>query len=413
MSPTSIPLERLFATLVRRTTAFLSAGLCAGMLAGCSSTVAGEAVKEPESADSGGVNVAMLDTGPYPTHTGHPFGKAGNPIMGAYLEAVRMAEFVVGPWEVDATLRGIGLPTRPIPEPETLKPHLGAEASDAAAAHGFITAFATSRGLEAPGTEKGLLNIVMRFPDPDAASAAATEMAAATLQNEREPASIPRYPDTKASSEDNDYKGHLVIAFTAHGPYVFYQWASTKDRPEVAGQVIANTLDLQAPRIDDFSPTDPDKLTDLPMDPTGHLMATTMPPPNGQNPVAWTGVYQPRGALHFEPDPDETARLFTAAAIDMVAQRWESARVYQAGNENGAARFVNWFGQFMVENKGKPTTGINGLPDAKCFDQDAAIRGIRFVCAAAADHYAFVAIAGQETDTKQITAAQYRILAGK
>lgn len=68
------------------------------------------AVRGPEPSYADGVNVALMDTGQYPTHAGHPLGTAGKARKGAYLDAVRMPEFVVGPWEVDAALQNPGSP---------------------------------------------------------------------------------------------------------------------------------------------------------------------------------------------------------------------------------------------------------------------------------------------------------------
>lgn len=399
--------------LKRGASAIALAALCAGLPTGCGSTVAGEAMKGAEPGGSGGVDVALLDTGPYATHAGHPFGKAdGVAGMGAYLEAIRMAEFVVGPWEVDATLSEQGLPTGPLASTAALNIEQWPGVSDVAGAHGFITAFATTRGMRGDAAAKGLLNIVMRFPDADAAAAAATEMAATARQTPdppRAPTSVPRHPEAYAVSLNDDLKGFEVESYAAHGPFVLYQFASTKDRPEVAGQIIANTLDAQVPRIDDFTPTDQAKLADLPLDPTGQLLARTLGPPKGEVALPTAGGYEPHAELHFEYDPAESGQLFTVAGVEMVAQRWNT-RVYQTHDTAGAARVVN---NFVLHSGSKPTPGINGLPDAKCFDLGVDAGPNRFVCLAAADRYAFIALAGQETAAKQMAAAQYRILAGK
>ncbi|ORA35535.1 hypothetical protein BST20_17885 [Mycobacterium branderi] len=370
-------------------------------------------MKAPGSSDS--VDVALLDTGPYPTHATHPFGKADTPENGAYLEAVRMAEFVTGPWEVDATLRKQALPNGSLSTLKTLKAQIGDEPSQAAAAHSFITAFVSSRNLMGPGEAKGLSNMVMRFPDADAAAAAAKEMGAAELRMESSvttphvPVTIPRHPEAFAASFENKVWGHVVASYAAHGPYVLYQFANTKDRPEIDDQLVATALDIQASRIDDFQPTDPDKLADLPVDPTGQLLARTMPPTQGENPLPTAGVYQPGAELHFEYDPAEAGQLFTAAGVEVVTQRWRT-RVYQAHDATGAARVVN---RFVLDTAAKPMPGINGLPDAKCFDQGENIGPLRFACLAAVERYAYIAMAGQEAQAKQIASAQYRILAGK
>ena len=72
------------------------------LLAGCSSEVGGAAVK---AKDADTANVSLMDTGTYSTTLGHIFGTAGdNTFNQSLLEAHRLADFVVGPWQVDETI---------------------------------------------------------------------------------------------------------------------------------------------------------------------------------------------------------------------------------------------------------------------------------------------------------------------
>src|SRR5579875_2167832 len=85
--------------------AVLATVVFAGMLAGCAATTAGTAVKAPDPGNSGGAIVALLDTGSYPVKPNHPFGPAGSMAKGAAYEGRRMAEYVLGPWQANASLR--------------------------------------------------------------------------------------------------------------------------------------------------------------------------------------------------------------------------------------------------------------------------------------------------------------------
>lgn len=389
---------------------------CAAMLVGCESAVVGHASKAPGSEDLSRVNAALLNTGPYEIHAGHPFGTAGSAARGAYLDAVRMAGFVVGPWEVDPALRGqVTVNTAPIADAKGLHNDVGDDVGAIAAAHGFIGGFSTARNWQGSGVGKWLVNLVMRFPDTGSAAVAATEMGDKVLEAGN-PAHrrviVPRHPDAAGSVFDPvDGGGVGMWSFTAHGPYVLWQEARTSDDGEAAGRLIADTLDLQAPRIDGFEATDPAKLADLPIDPTGQLLARTLPPPPGDQALPTAGVYQPRAELHFEFDPADAVALFDSARVEVVAQRW-ATRVYQTHDAAGAARVVE---RFMADTDAaaKPTDGVPGLNEAKCFDQGADAVSARFACLASVDRYAFIALAGQEQDAKQKTAAQYRVLAGK
>jgi len=74
------------------------------MVAGCSTVEHGNAVRASGGPPPGTVDVTLLDPGNYPTKPLAPMGAAGTPATGALLDAQRMADFVVGPWEVDPAL---------------------------------------------------------------------------------------------------------------------------------------------------------------------------------------------------------------------------------------------------------------------------------------------------------------------
>src|SRR5258708_18458258 len=74
--------------------------------AACSTSIDGSAVKESGTAKGPTVDISRLDVGPYPTKPSQPLGVTGDPLRGVLVEAQRMANNVVGPWEVDSTVTG-------------------------------------------------------------------------------------------------------------------------------------------------------------------------------------------------------------------------------------------------------------------------------------------------------------------
>ncbi len=129
----------------------------------------------------------------------------------------------------------------------------------AADAHHYVTGFTTERAGGAGGAPPQLLaNAVLRFPTPQDAADAAADMSAApdsALMRQSAPATtipIPRYPATLAWLYR--INGAFVItAYTAHGPYVLYQYAGSKVSADQAANLVANTLDVQGPLIDAFT----------------------------------------------------------------------------------------------------------------------------------------------------------------
>ncbi len=413
-------------------------------LAGCTATVAGVAQKATGRTDADGVVVALLDTGNYATAAGHPMGPAGSTGGGALLEAHRMAVNVVGPWQVDATYRQRGsllntTTTSPLNEAKLLSQNnvLTDPMPDVAAAHGYITGFSS---LRMAGPTKLLVNVVLRFPDVDSAGAAAREMADRYpyIDVRPRPATIDRHPEAIATLYDAPggaiasasftahgpyvlFQAAQIDSFTGHGPYVLYQGAQSKqaaepDQSPEAAWLVESALGRQGSLIDQFSATDPVKLADLPLDPTGKLLARTLPTSDGDATFV-VGVWPPHGWLHFEDDPVAATARYAAAGVEVVAKGLTT--VYQTNNADGAAGLVERLATQWGPSV-KTTTGVPGLSAAKCFSRpEVSVEptihemAAHFRCTASADRYTFIAYSDTEKDVKQQIAAQYRILAGK
>ncbi|OHV04010.1 hypothetical protein BKN37_12115 [Mycobacterium talmoniae] len=400
----------------------LTAAAVAVTLAGCTTTVSGSVAQRTEAAQ-GGVDVALLDPGNFPTKPQPPFGNAGDPAKGAGLEARRMAGNVLGPWEVDPSLvTGMG----EVEDAATLNVGDEAGAGDVVAAHNFVTGFSSYRadnsgsGTGIPTRRKSLRNVVLRFASPEDAAAAATELAdkGASVKSSfsdeptvYQPVPIPRYPDAKGSSHNWDVLGHWAVkSFIAHGPYVLYQYATAQDGADAAAELIATTLDKQGPLIDQFQPTPVDQLANLPIDPGG-VLARTVPRP-ADNPLMYGagGVYDAHGQLHFDGDPVRSRTIFDAAQLQLVAKAFTN--VYQTPDAASAKKIVDGFAGEMTDAQFGPAAAIKGLPDAKCLahkDQTAS----SFYCVAVADRYAIEVSGSQEPVVHQLVSAQYLMLTSK
>lgn len=427
---------------------------CATTLLGCTVTATGVAVKAPMNPDD--AIVALMDTGSYSTTAGPPPGAAGQG-GAAVAEAHRIGEFMIGPWQVNATLTSQDyLATFPVEDAGAVAVVTGSPlwppdfmdpAADTAKAHGFLAGFATGRSSD---RRTRLNNVVLRFPDADAAKAAAGEMAGIpppllmrpfiwdshkpSLDNQ--PLDPPwrsdscysfsvgsTHPDFYASASNRE--SALVRGFTAHGPYVLYQLAIASDL-ETACDRLSRTLEDQQSLIDRFVPTDPAKMVDLPDDPSGEIEARTLQSSDDTRPLNG-GVWRPQAWLQFEDNPVAAASLLKDAGVEWVA-RYLTV-VYQAHAATGAARLAD---QFAADTAALPDTkptdsGVPGLPVAKCFQRTERVQPPndrllleaakhaywQFKCVARADRYAFISYSGEEKDAKQQISAQYRILSGK
>lgn len=398
--------------------AFSAAGVA---LVGCSARVAGSAIKAggpaPPAAEAG-----LLDPGNYPRRPLPPLGTVANEDAGRLVEAHRMANNVVGPWEVDPGLvNGLleQVHITALPDVGSLTPFFGEDLAGLAGAHHYLLGFSSGRSSVPPPPRqppnksfKVLNNAVLRFATPADAAAAAAEMAAKNRGMSRDgvaaaPLPIPRFPATVASVA-GVRSGFEAEAFTAHGPYVLYQYAGSKDTAAVVADLIATTLDKQGPLIDHFPATAADRFATLPIDPTGLLARTVPSTTPGVNRPA---VYEPHAALHFAPLPAASVSMDAEGGVQREAV--DRATVVEAIDATGANRVLEGMVRTLVPWGGyQSMAGITGLPSARCFDRGATGDNVlpRYLCLGVADRYAFKVSANQDLDTRQIAASQYLML---
>lgn len=352
------------------------------------------------------VSPALLDAGTYPTKPRPPLGVSGNAGTGALVDSQRMADFVVGPWEVDDKLVDSYLSTYyVINTPDVLR-QLGPESIVAAAGqHGLIGGFASAR----QETDKtAMVNVVLRFADPAAAVAASADMGAAAAKQPIKgvtptPLSISGHPEAVASTypftpQGSDQARATVRSFTPRGPFVLMQFAQSIGGLDTAAGLVAKVIDAQGTRIDQFKPAA--DLAAVPLDPTG-LLARTLPAV--ANVPAKNAVYGTRGAQHFQSNPVGSESLFDDAGISGVGMG--GTNVYQAKDEASAKIVTNAFSQEVSSGGAAPADAIAALPDSHCWAPPKA-----FYCVAPAGRYAIEVQGAQLSDVHQQLAAQYVML---
>ena len=385
--------------------AFVSVALL--FSAACSTNVEGSAVKQSGAAAGPSIDISKLDVGPYPTQPSQPLGVTGDPQRGLLVEAQRMANNVVGPWEVDPAVTGwFGFGATVLLGPGDLA-NIGPEPFVAAAGrHNFVNGFVSARTAEG---QKILLNAVLRFADDGAASAAAADFGDIAVKTGTgvQPAQIPGHPDTKAASYTQTEgatgkQWSAVRAFTAHGPYVFMQLAQAIDGLDPAIGLVAKTLDKQGPTIDQFRATDPSEFADISLDPTG-LLARTLPVPEKEATTIQNTTYEQRGALQFQSDPARSAKLFSDTETDLVAMA--KTNVYQTKDAASAVKIVDGFFA-ELQPTSQPAKPVNNLPDSRCLQ----LEDMSFYCLGAADRYAIETTSQNLLDAQQQVAAQYAML---
>jgi hypothetical protein len=402
--------------LMRRATCLAATTLLA---AGCTTVLTGNAIKDP-AVDTQAPNPALLDPGNYPTAPAPPLGTAGTPRYGAALEAHRIGENTVFPFQVDSALtRGGPFETGPFIDPSALTLILPGPVNSAPNVHNFVAGFITQASTTeaTPPFARDLTNIVLRFAAPPDAAAAAADMAARSANVSAlfsltpiptAPVPVPGHPDTAAVTYPGPSGTNIVLAYTARGPYVLTQSVTVINTPDAAAALAGVTLDQQEPLIDGLTATPPDQLSALPVDPDA-LLARAVPLP-GQ-PLVAGGSFGPHAVLVFMDDPPRSEKVFTTAGVDVIARA--NTIVYRARDDAGAAAIIDDFSTEVRKHLFTPIDGVLGLPAARCLTSPPRTSGTApplVYCAATVGRTAFEASGTQETDVRQRMAAQYLML---
>ena len=408
---------------------FAAVGVATVLLSGgCSSNTDGAAAPAKSGGDTTssdstpkvpsplGSTPGTIDTGSYRTTPLPPFGPIGDPFKGRSVEGQRMAEFVTLPGEIDpALVAGGGSGTYVIKNGDSLRVLTGKPVADAAQADGALAGFSTSRSTAESAARKQLVHAVMRFPDAAAAAKAAVDMNTAlqTVPDEwgsalHDPGKIDILPDTKVSTKVNgdDFSSN---SFTAHNEYVIYTWASAPQADKAwTAQVTAKALQLQAPLIDKFPATPPEKYGELPVDVDGVLRLTV---PKGAE-TRYTddmAVYGPRGAAHSATDPAGALDYFDKTGMTNMSS--DQTAVYKTRDADAARELAGDFvKEVEVTMKMKKSTGPAGVPDAGCWALQSTRKQL-FYCLVQVDKYLGEIQSEDEITAHQLASAQHKILA--
>jgi hypothetical protein len=402
--------------------------LAAAVLAGCGGApVKGKPVPQAAPSSAAPVDVGKLVTGSYPIAPLPPLGVAGSPDVGRRIAAQLMAPYVLGPWQVDATLtEGTNPAAAILLSREDLAFNLRARVGAGSYGQPFVNGFVADRHNTDKSAPMSLRNGVLRFADAKAASDAVAAMTNSTLQipldasvypvltEQPTTVPVPGHPESSGLLQkfnEDDILHQEVTALTAHGPFLVFEVVQHPKGPDAAAAMAAHALDMQLPLLDGLPPTTPADFPQLPLDPTG-LVARTLPTaPDEATPMSGS-AYPPPGALHAEANPVVVASQLSTAGVDQVSIG--AGTLYRARDAAAAAALAKDFGDDVAKVPAtQSAAGVPGLPDSRCLlVADANGLVPKYLCLATFDRYAFKTSARDFTRVQQQLAAQYRMLAG-
>ncbi|MEV0252201.1 hypothetical protein AB0H76_36835 [Nocardia sp. NPDC050712] len=357
-----------------------------------------------ESSDS--ADPAKLDAGNYPTAP-RAVDKERTAETGAIQEAIELGSFVPLITDLDSRLvhGRIGVSGRITPQHPPVTWVTPAD-NFTELVPGLVAGWRTA-GSRRAESRLGL-NVelaLLRFTTPELAAGAARVLAAEAHRKypPKGPLEIPGYPGQTFLSHYDAVetwfpRGDFLVQL-----YVGNPLATPPDSAPLL-DFAKRTLDKQFDLLRGYTPTAPDKLAEVPVDPEG-LLARTLPTTNPGTYEDRTGVYPIAAELHLRSRPDLMQRAYADAGVDLIATA--GSQVYRTGGPAAAERLM------AALTTDYPTTHYPydsppGLPEAKCYKSRTRSQ---FVCYLTYAHLVAEVEADQPQDMNQKMAAQYKLLA--
>lgn len=406
------------ATRIRATSLSIAAAVAAIAVAtgGCTFTVEGAAQRASDSAPTG-IDNLVLDSGDYPS-TPQSFGNADrSEAVGRTAAAQQLAAIVNAPWRIDPTLTTLDASlTMAIVDPASLGDLIGASAPPIASRHGFYYGFSTARTAaitEASGL--ALTSVMLRFPDENAATLAARELADATNTTtaypKPAPIAVPEQPNAHAFGWQTPDGTYVTQIFATHGPLTLCHTGRSTTSQQAATTIAAtaSTRDQTRP-VQSLQLVAASDFANTPVDPTGLFGITLRNNDDhgpGFNPS--DGVYNDFGAIQFEPDPLATSVAYDAAGITHVSRRL--ATLYETASPTQAVTLAEYFATNIADRPDTSTEATpEGIPNAYCFHLQSTPTEASFRCTMALEHYTIQVSSDSLNDTHQRLAAQAKLI---
>ncbi|WP_278262197.1 hypothetical protein [Nocardia sp. AG03] len=398
----------------QRTPVIAALGAVAVLLAGCSAVTG--------TATPGEIDVRTLDVGRYTT-TPADIESGRKPTDGAILEGLRMGGAIVFPHDVDADLtHNWGTDVLETPRRTADASAISNVNLPVLERHRMITGFDIAEGDRAFDAKTPAIEtdarvtrvVLLRFPGAAAAEAAARDLEATdfAVSPDNQPVPIPGY----AAAHAHWRPGVKTIGATfAHGEIVvslFLQHPSP-DIDALARRVAA-MLDAQVPLLEQFTPTAPDRLADLPRDPDGLLRRTLIPGPANQQIAVSSrefGAWPGRASLHYRPsEPAELAAAWDRGGVDSVANSYTTT-LFRFRDEDAATDFGDTW-QRTLSSSTHPVSAPENLPGAHCAERRSAPGSAALTrCYVSYRRYGAFVSGPEPTGVRQQAAAQYALLA--
>jgi serine/threonine protein kinase len=371
--------------------------------------------------NSGDVDLSKLDVGKYQTQPRTLPSKTTEE-EGRFLEAFRLAEGNVNPYDVNPELSYLsGLAT---PDPESAATAISGNATPIVQPvleqYGMVSGYlvngysARAADFQDAPVRKAVVDMITSFPNSDAAARAATAMDAAdfAVNKENQHATIPGYPQANAHYQPGNASIAATMATDDLVVSIVLVDSTATDVSELT-QAVQSVLDLQVPLTKDLGPVVNSALTSLPLDPD-HMLSRAFVV--GEQPTI-SGSYNtrgPRAVILCGGSGAVKDGVLAQAGVDRCT-RTPDGELLRARDDAAASallpKLIDADREVYFDHDIAPP---NGVGDARCYEQKEETwkdnPNARFICRVAFGRYAAYVYSNEEKDVRQRAAAQYAIL---
>lgn len=366
--------------------------------------------------DGTDVDFSKLSVGAYST-AARNIPNQPSPEHGTVLEGIRMSDAVADTSQFGSALNYVWQ-AGPVPDTASIEPIVGETGKRVLDGLGWVAGYRASYA-DAPQLPDGgappsylwLSIMLLRFPDNAAAkeAASALEHANWTDFGETVAAPLPKHPEIAARYTPGT--GALLLD-TPMGPFVLrLMLEAPPDGIEKHIGELDAAIDAEQALLRDFKPTPVAEIPSLPRDPDGLLARMVATDPAEPPPPSPTfAVYGPTGALRDQLPAIRKDKLYEKWGVDRFAVSGDQ-HLYHL-RDNRAAKDMS--AEFLAQSSGTEheIEGDPNVPDSRCFQSDApAADAPAYACLLVFDNVYTVVRADTASSMKEMTAAQYALLA--
>ncbi|MEV6069795.1 hypothetical protein AB0L82_24880 [Nocardia sp. NPDC052001] len=175
---------------------------------------------------------------------------------------------------------------------------------------------------------------------------------------------------------------------------------------------VSKTYQQQMPKLESYTPTSPDQLSMLRMD-RDNLLTRLVKTDDAIPDQRSFAVYSARGFAGLGADPTTAARDYDAQGVQAIAVS-DNKYLYKLNDAAASKSFTNYLAGDSTVSKYIPIAGVPGTVDVMCFKatqpNPTIVGARRFRCLIPYDGVVAEVFSDQESDVRQLAAAQYLLL---